>query len=328
MSDLTNSAEIKQVLTSAAKAQQVLAQMVINTPLLESELLNQQLGARVLFKPECLQKTGSFKLRGAYFKISQLTDEARNKGIIAYSSGNHAQGVAYAATLFGAKSTIIMPEDAPKIKIKRTQAFGGEVVLYNRYEQIREELAIPYIEQGYTLVPPYDDWDIIAGQATIGFEIVDSLQALNIKPDTLLCPVGGGGLIAGVSTVLKTTYPQLTAIGVEPRGHDDTAKSLLAGQRVKNAGFVPTLCDAIVTPMPGEKTFVINQQTLSYCDVAGDNAVRKATQLIRDELKLVVEPTGAIALGALINNKAEFAGKTVIIILSGGNIDNDLITEQ
>lgn len=324
MNKLANIAEIKQLLTKADQAEKVLANMAVKTPLLESELLNQQLGMRLLFKAECLQKTGSFKFRGAYFKISQLSDSERKQGIVAYSSGNHAQGAAYAATLFGSKATVIMPEDAPQIKINRTQAFGGEMVLYNRYEQIREELAIPYIEKGQVLVPPYDDWDIMAGQATIGLEIISSLQTLAIEPDVLLSPVGGGGLIAGVSTILKTKYPKLTAIGVEPRGHDDTAKSLLQGKRIRNAGFVPTLCDAIVTPMPGEKTFEVNRHTLSHCLVAGDNAVKQAMQLLRDELKLMVEPTGAIGLAAVLNNQAEFVGKTLLIVLSGGNVAPDL----
>lgn len=319
----TNTA-IQRLLVTVQTAAKTLTNVAITTPLLESELLNQQLGMRILFKPECLQRTGSFKFRGAYFKISQLSETERQQGIIAYSSGNHAQGVAKAATMFAAKSVVIMPADAPQIKIKRTQAFGAEVVLYNRYEQIREDLAIPYIDQGYTLVPPYDDWDIIAGQATIGREIIEDLQTQQITPDVLYCPVGGGGLIAGVSAVLKANYPQLDVIGVEPRGHDDTAKSLIKGERVKNAGFVPTLCDAIVTPTPGEKTFQINQQTLSHCEAVGNNSVLQAMRLIRDELKLIVEPTGASGLAALLNNKSQLQGKTVVIVLSGGNIDSAL----
>lgn len=316
--------QIKGLLDKANKAQKTLDGIVVKTPLLESKLLNKQLGVQVLFKPECLQKTGSFKFRGAYFKISQLTEEERKKGIIAYSSGNHAQGVAWAATLFNSKAKIIMPEDAPQIKINRTQAFGGEVLLYNRYKQIREALAEPYINEGMTLVPPYDDYDIMAGQATIGLEIIDELQPLNIKPDVLFCPVGGGGLIAGVSSALKSVYSDLTAIGVEPKGHDDTGKSLIKGKRIKNAGFVPTICDAIVTPTPGDLTFKINQHTVDQCDVVIDKNVFNATQVIRDELKLVVEPTGSVGLAALIANKDKYQDKTVVVILSGGNVDRHL----
>ncbi len=315
---------IEQIFQQSLDAVAALQDVAVRTPLLESELLNERIGRRVLFKAECLQRTGSFKFRGAYFKLSRLTQAEKNRGVIAYSSGNHAQGVACAARLHNTQATIIVPEDAPTIKIARTKAYGGKVVLYDRYNEEREALAIPYLEQGLVLVPPYDDWTIIAGQATIGQEICADLQAKGLSLDELWCPVGGGGLMAGVSSVIKTVFPKCWVSGVEPSGYDDTARSLALGERVKNSSYPTTICDAIVTPMPGEKTFTINQRTVDACVNVDDKAVWDAIQLIREELKLVVEPTGAAALAAMLQSIATKDNKTAVVILSGGNTDSAL----
>lgn len=295
---------------------------VLQTPLLESELLNEQLGGRVLFKPECLQHTGSFKFRGALNKMSTLNAGERQLGVVAYSSGNHAQGVAAAAKAAGIMAKIIIPADAPALKIQNTRDYGAEVMLYDRYHENREAIGQTIVTQeGRILIPPYDDYDIMAGQGTVGLEIAESLTNQGIQADAVLCPCGGGGLIAGVSTAIKTLTPQTGVYAVEPEGFDDTQRSLQSGQREQNATRGGSICDSIVTPQPGELTFAVNRNTLSGALVVDETAIKQALLLTFSRLKLVVEPGGVVGLAALLSGQYALRGKTVVVILSGGNVD-------
>ncbi|MBZ9653867.1 threonine/serine dehydratase [Phyllobacterium lublinensis] len=295
------------------------------TRLLESEALNARYGARILFKPECLQRTGSFKFRGAYNRISQFTDEERKRGIIAYSSGNHAQGVASSARLFGIDAVIIMPADAPQTKIANTRSYGAKVVLFDRYKESREAVALPFVEErGMVLVPPYDDPSIMAGQGTIGLELVAEARDRGLSLDDVFVPSGGGGLISGISVAVKAGSPQTRIWGVEPENFDDLRRSLIAGERVSNEAGHRSICDAILTPQPGELTFPINKRNLAGGVAVSDSAVRSAMRDAANYLKLIVEPGGCVALAALASGEVDIKGKTVAVVLSGGNVDLDV----
>ena len=295
---------------------------VVHTPLLEAPLLNEQLGGRILFKPECLQKTGAFKYRGALNKLSTLNAGQRKNGIVAFSSGNHAQGVAATAKSMGIDAKIIMPKDAPTLKIANTRKYGAEVILYDRYTESREEIGRDLAErEGRTLVKPYDDYDIMAGQGTAGLEIAESLQEMEIQADALFCPCGGGGLIAGVSTAVKALSPATEVYSVEPEGFEDTQRSLISGERETNATQGGSICDSIVTPQPGELTFAVNSQTLSGGLVVSEADVKRAMLAAFTHLKLVVEPGGVVGLAALLSGAYDVRGKTVVVLLSGGNVD-------
>jgi len=299
-----------------------------STRLVESEALNARYKARILFKPECLQRTGSFKFRGAYNRISQFTDEERKRGIIAYSSGNHAQGVASSARLFGIDAVIIMPSDAPQTKIANTRAYGANVVLYDRYKESREAVAVPFIEErGMILVPPYDDPSIMAGQGTIGLELVAEAKERGIEIDELFVPSGGGGLISGISVAVKAGSPNTRIWGVEPENFDDLRRSLIAGERVANETGHRSICDAILTPQPGELTFPINKHNLAGGIAVSDSAVRAAMRAAANNLKLIVEPGGCVAFAALESGEVDIEGKTVVVVLSGGNVDLDTFGE-
>ncbi|MEK1886611.1 MAG: threonine/serine dehydratase [Phyllobacterium sp.] len=296
-----------------------------STRLVESEALNAKYRARVLFKPECLQRTGSFKFRGAYNRISQFTEADRGRGIIAYSSGNHAQGVASSARLFGIDAVIIMPSDAPQTKIANTRSYGAEVVLYDRYNQSREEVATPFIEdRGMILVPPYDDPSIMAGQGTIGLELVSEAKERGLEIDDLFVPTGGGGLISGISVAVKAGSPGTRIWGAEPENFDDLRRSLIAGERVANEAGHRSICDAILTPQPGELTFPINKHNLAGAIAVPDSAVRTAMRDAANYLKLIVEPGGCVAFAALASGEVDIEGKTVVVVLSGGNVDLDI----
>ena len=310
--------DIQAIRTAATRIED----KIVHTPLLEAELLNEQLGGRVLFKPECLQHTGAFKFRGALNKLSSLTPEQYRQGVVAYSSGNHAQGVAAAAKALGINAKIIIPKDAPALKIANTRAYGAEVILYDRYTESREEigLAIAKREQR-ALVPPYDDLDIMAGQGTVGLEIAEALQAMGVQADAVLCPCGGGGLISGVSTAIRALSPGTDVFAVEPEGFEDTHRSLLSGEREINATQGGSICDAIVTPQPGELTFAVNRETLTAGLVVSDQVVIEAMRETFTHLKLVVEPGGVVGLAALLAGKYDVRGKTVVVVLSGGNMD-------
>lgn len=297
---------------------------IVTTPLIENRLLNQQLGGRVLIKPECLQHAGAFKYRGAINHILQLEQEQRQAGVFAWSSGNHAQGVAAAAQGQGIKATILMPEDAPKIKVDNTRGYGADVVFYNRYRESREEIGQAMAaDMGAVIIAPYDNPKVIAGQGTVGLEILE--QAKN--PDMVLMPCGGGGLCAGSAMAIRGQQAELKFYAVEPENFDDTARSLKAGERLSADPSQASICDSIMTPMPGKLTFPINQQFLSGALAVTEREVRAAVKYAWQVLKLVVEPGGAVALAAVLSGKVDVKDKTAVIVLSGGNIDPALFSE-
>lgn len=294
------------------------------TALLEAPLLNEMLGLRVLFKPECLQVTGSFKLRGAYTKLSRLDPDVRAKGVVAFSSGNHAQGVAYAARSFGVKATIIMPDDAPVMKIENTRTYGAEVILYDRFGESREAIGDRVSKDtGATLVRPYDDYDIMSGQGTVGLEIACQLKERDMVADALICPVGGGGLMAGISVAMTEDMPETRLYCAEPDRFDDTVRSLAVGEILSNEPGLMSICDAIVTPAPGQLTFPVNKAALTGGFSVSDDDVMGAMRLLFDHLKLVVEPGATVGLAALVRERQHFSGQTVVVVLSGGNVDLD-----
>lgn len=292
------------------------------TPLLENRLLNERVGGRVLIKPEILQVSGSFKFRGAYNRLSQLDAAQRAAGVVAWSSGNHAQGVAAAAAMLGIPATIVMPEDAPRLKIDNTRGYGAEVRLYDRWRESREEIAAGIAAQrGAVSVPPYDDPHIIAGQGTAGLELACQARDIGATLDAVLAPCSGGGLIAGTATAVRHLSPGTQVYSVEPAGFDDLARSLDAGERVRNAPDARSFCDALLAPTPGELTFPIHKALLSGGLAVTDAEVSQAIAYAFSVLKLVVEPGGAVALAAVLSGKLPTAGRTVGIVLSGGNVD-------
>jgi threonine dehydratase len=306
-------------------AARVLTGVAVRTPLLSPSVLSERLGARVFVKPEVLQRTGSFKFRGAYNKLASIPENARSNGVVAFSSGNHAQGVAHAAQLLKMHATIVMPLDAPAAKRERTKGYGAEVVLYDRDKEDREAIARAIAAKtNATVVPPYDDPLVIAGQGTAGREIAEDLAALGVTPDVVVVPASGGGLIAGVSTAVKAQFPDVQMIVAEPQGFDDHARSLRAGHREAHDAKGRTICDALMAAIPGEITFAVNSRLLSGAVSASDDEVGRAVGFAFRELKLVVEPGGAVGLGALLAGHLDISGKTVVILLSGGNVDADL----
>ncbi len=309
-------------------AAECLASVAVRTPLINAPVLDARLGARVFLKAETLQRTGSFKFRGAYNKVSSIAPDTRRAGVVAYSSGNHAQGVAAAARLHGVPATIVMPSDAPRLKRERTQALGAEVVLYDRDKEDRAAIAKRIVaERGATLVPPYDDPLIIAGQGTIGREIVEDLTRLGVTPDLAVIGASGGGLAAGISLGIKSRLPDVAIYTVEPEGFDDTLRSFASGRREHNERMSGTICDALMTNTPGELTFPINAQLIGHGLTASDAEVARAVRYAFEELKLVVEPGGAIGLAALRAGKLDVKGRVVVGILSGGNVDAELFAK-
>jgi len=301
---------------------------VLRTPLITSEHINNLLNAKVYFKLENLQWTGSFKLRGAINKIMQINLDQRKKGVVAYSSGNHAQAVAYASNLNRISSIIIMPKNAPLIKINNTKKYGAKVILYDPLIENREEIANKISEdQGRTLIKPYEDLDIIAGQGTSGKEIAEEMIKLKLFPDLYLCCCGGGGLIAGTSTYLKYKFPNVDCYSVEPEEFNDTQISLERKKITPVIKGSQSICDALLAPQPGDLTFSINKQTLKGGLSVSDNEVKNTIIQLAEILKIVVEPGGAVAASALLNNKLEIKNKTVIVMVSGGNIDNELFSQ-
>ncbi|MCH9006045.1 MAG: threonine/serine dehydratase [Proteobacteria bacterium] len=300
----------------------------VRTPLLQSFELDQVTRGKVLIKPECLQVTGSFKIRGAYNHLSQLTAQQAKNGVVAWSSGNHAQGVAAAGAMLDINTIIVMPADAPKAKLANTKRLGGEVITYDRYTGDRESIARKIAaERGAAIVPSYDHEHIIAGQGTIGLELAEDAMRLGLPPDQVLIPCGGGGLSSGCSVALKSRLPEVSVYAVEPAEFDDTARSFASGERVRIDDSARSICDALQTPMPGELTFAINRDLLSDVLTVSDDEVRSAMRFAFRNLKLVVEPGGAVALAAVLSGKLDTAGKTTAIVLSGGNVDVDLFAE-
>jgi threonine dehydratase len=301
--------------------------VALRTPLLSSAALDAMTGGRVFLKAETLQHTGSFKFRGAYNKLAAIPPDRRSGGVVAYSSGNHAQGVAAAARLLGMPCVIVMPGDAPRAKRERTAVLGAEIVLYDRVRDDREAIAEAIAaRRGATLVPPYDDALIIAGQGTAGREIVEDLSALGLKPDVVVVTASGGGLTAGIALAVKARVPTAALYTAEPQGFDDHARSFRSGQREQNAALTGTICDALMARMPGQLTFAINRSLVGAGVAASDQEVAAAVAFAFAELKLVVEPGGAVALAALMTRKIDVSGKVAVAVLSGGNVDPDLFS--
>lgn len=295
---------------------------VMVTPLLEHPRLNERVGGRVLLKCENLQRVGAFKFRGAFNKISQVDRLRFPGGVVACSSGNHAQGVAAAATLLGLKSAIVMPADAPALKIARTAAFGGEVITYDRLREDRDAIARRLCEERHAaLVHPFDDPDVMAGQGTIGLEILQQAVALDATPEVVLVPASGGGLVGGIATAIAPALPAAEIYSVEPAGFDDLARSLASGKRERNAELSGSICDALLMPTPGEITFAVAQNLLKGGLAVTDDEAAAAVRYAFEELKLVVEPGGAVALAAVLTGKLPVKDRTVVAVLSGGNID-------
>ena len=309
-------------------ARQRLGALACRTPLIEHPALNAAVGARVLLKAENLQRVGAFKFRGAYNKIAQVDKAAYPGGVVACSSGNHAQGVAAAATLRGLRSTIVMPADAPRLKIERTKAFGGEVVAYDRTTEDRDAIARELCEKRTAAyVHPFDDPDVIAGQGTAGLEMMEQAEALGVALDIVLVGASGGGLIGGISLAVKEKSPATQIWSVEPAGFDDLARSLEKGARQRNTALAGSICDALLAVTPGELTFEMAKRHLVGGISVTDEEAKAAVRFAFRELKLVLEPGGAVSLAAILAKKLPFEGKTVAAVLSGGNIDPTLFSE-
>ena len=312
---------VTDVIAAAAR----LRGRIVETPVLESETLNRELGLRVLLKAECLQHTGSFKIRGALNRLLQLTEDERRGGVVAFSSGNHAQAVALAAHWLGIRATIVMPTDAPATKLRGTRAWGAEVVLYDREREDRERIATALAaERGAVLVPPFDDARIVAGQGTAALELGQTAVSHGVTLDALYVPCSGGGLVAGSALAIKSFFPGCSVYAVEPEGYDDLARSLAAGERVTGSGDATTLCDGLMAPLTGVITFGINRRELAGALTVDDPAVRVAIVAAARHLKVVVEPSGAAGLAAVLASPPRQHG-AVGVILSGGNVDLALL---
>ena len=298
--------------------------VAVRTPLLESPALNAVVGGRVLMKAETLQRAGAFKFRGAYNRISRLNAEERRRGVVAFSSGNHAQGVAAAAALAGTPAIIVMPSDSPRVKVEGVIGFGGEVRTYDRWTESREAIgAAIAADRGAILVPPFDDPFVIEGQGTTALEMLDQADA---PFDQLLCGASGGGLLAGINLVLAERSPDTQVFVVEPEAFDDMARSLAAGERVGHPQGPPSICDALMAPMPGELTWPINRRLAGALTVS-DAEAAEAMRFAFRHLKLVIEPGGAVSLAALLSGKAKARDRVTGIVLSGGNVDPALYAE-
>ncbi|WP_298127821.1 threonine/serine dehydratase [Brevundimonas sp.] len=305
-----------------------LSGVAVRTPLVESPALNDRLGGRVLLKCENLQHAGAFKFRGAWNRISRLTPDELQRGVVAYSSGNHAQAVAAAARMMGTSAIIVMPADSPRVKVEGVIAFGGEVRSYDRYRESREAIGEEIARtRGSVLVRPFDDPFIIDGQGTTGLEIVEQAAEIGAPIDQLLCGASGGGLIAGINLAMAALAPDVPVIGVEPAAYDDTRRSLAAGARMTHPPVEkPSICDALMTDRPGELTFPINRRLREVVTVS-DAEVAEAVRVAFRTLKLVVEPGGAVSLAALLTGKVETRDRTSAIVLSGGNVDPGLFAD-
>ena len=297
--------------------------VTIRTPLLENERVNRQLGGRLFLKAECLQRTGSFKLRGAYNFLASMSEADRARGVVGWSSGNHAQGLAEAARLLGTKATIVMPADAPALKVANTRASGAEVVLYDRVKDSREEIGQGIAAKtGATIVPPYDHPWILTGQGTTGLEIAEQAKALGVTLDAVAAPCSGGGLATGVALGVTGVSPTTSVHAGEPAGFDDLARSLASGSKQKNEKLSGSICDALLAPTPGDVTFPLAQQLLGPGLVVTDEEVLDAMEVAFREFKLVVEPGGAVALAAALTGKLPVKGRAVAVVCSGGNVDH------
>ena len=322
MLDLPTAADVED----AARA---IAGVAHRTPLLSSPELDEITGARVFLKAETLQRTGSFKFRGAYNRLSRIAQGAKAAGVVAVSSGNHAQGVATAGQLLNIPVTCLMPADSPASKLERTSRAGAELVLFDRDRDDRNAMARALTEKrGAVFVPPFDDFYIMAGQGTVGREILEDMEALDLLPEAVLIPCGGGGLTAGCALAIHDRAPSARIWMVEPEGFDDQARSFAAGQRLSNARNSGSICDGLLSPEPGELTFAVNRHHVAGGLTVSDDEVRRAVAFAFRELKLVVEPSGAVALAALLEGRLDVKGQTVAAVLTGGNVDQELFAEM
>ena len=307
------------------KAARRIEGFAVVTPVIESPKLNAITGGRVLIKAECLQRPGSFKFRGAWNMISKLDAKKAKGGVVAYSSGNHAQGVAAAAQIKGLPALIVMPADTPLIKQENTRSYGAEVVTYDRATESREAIAARYVKERHAvMVPPFEHADIIAGQGTAGLELAEEAAARGVALDEVLVCCSGGGLTAGVALAMEALQPQARVHSVEPAGFDDYARSLSSGAIEKNSRLSGSICDALMSPSPGEMTFAINSRLLGEGLAVSDAEAAAAVRFAFEVLKLVLEPGGAVALAAVLSGKIETQGKAIGVIASGGNCDPDL----
>jgi threonine dehydratase len=300
--------------------------VAVETPLVESPLLSERVGGRVFFKLETLQRTGSFKFRGAYNRLVQLSPDQRRRGVVAFSSGNHAQGVAAAAALLMIPATIVMPADAPRIKTENTRKLGATVVPYDRRREKREDIAARIAaEQDAIVVPSFDDPHIVAGQGTAGLEIAEQAAVAGAVLDAVLVPCSGGGLSSGIALALSGASPKTRLITVEPDGYDGARLSLATGERTAAAGTRDTIADALTSPGVGAIPFAILKSCGVHALAVNDEALIQAVGFAAMQLKLVVEPGGAAALGCVLSGGFDAKGKTIAILLSGGNIDPDML---
>jgi threonine dehydratase len=325
---MTSAVDASIALPTAAdvdEAARRLEGVALHTPLLTSSALDGVTGGRIFLKAETLQRTGSFKFRGAYNKLAAIPPAERAGGVVAFSSGNHAQGVAAAARLLGMPCVIVMPKDAPRAKRQRTAALGAEIMLYDRLREDREAIASEIAaRRGAVLVPPYDDALIIAGQGTAGREIVEDLRALGLVPEIVVVTASGGGLTAGIALAIKSRVPSALLYTAEPQGFDDHARSFRSGRREENAALTGTICDALMARTPGKLTFAINHSLVGAGVAVSDDEVAAAVAFAFNELKLVVEPGGAVALAALMHGKIDAKNRVAVAVLSGGNVDPEV----
>jgi threonine dehydratase len=300
----------------------------VHTPLVRSDLLDEQLGGRLLVKAENLQRTGSFKFRGAYNKIAGLDVATRNRGVVTYSSGNHGQAVALAARLFGISATVVMPRDAPGVKVENTRRYGAEIVLYDRASESREAIGEEICARtGATIVPPFDDPDVMAGQGTIALEIIEQMGDDLSSVDAILAGASGGGLMAGIAAVCEMRAPHVAIHPVEPENFDDLCRSLSCGERQRNEHSVGSICDALLGATPGVLPFSVLRRRAMHGYTVSDVEVRAAMLQAFRHLRLVLEPGGAAALAAVLSGKFPLYGRTVVVVASGGNVDETLFQQ-
>ena len=320
MKSLVNYKEIE-------KAYNRISNYATKTPLLSSDLLNKELSSNIFIKAENLQKIGAFKFRGAMNSILQLEDDKQN--VLAWSSGNHAQAIASACYLTNKKATIVMPEDSPNAKLSGTKSWGANVVIFDRYSESREEIGANLAKEiNAEIIPPFDHPDVINGQGTVGYEIINDCKKNNLIPDLVLCCCGGGGLIAGVSTAIKAEYPNMPVYAVEPEDYNDTFLSLKNNKITEVDVSKKSICDSLLTSKPGELTFSINKENLSGSLLVSDLEALKAMKYAFQYFKIILEPGGAVALASALFNKIDIKNKTVVIIASGGNVDPDIFEKS
>lgn len=316
------------IASDVQRANDALATHVVRTPLMTHPELDRRCGGRVLIKPETLQHTGSFKIRGALNRVLNLTAAERRAGVVAWSSGNHAQGVAAAAAKFGIMATIVMPGDAPALKLENTRRLGAEIILYDRETQDREAIARQIAaERGLVVIPSYDDPDVIAGQGTVGLELMEQAHAQNESVNDVVVPVSGGGLIAGIALTVHAANPSARIYAAEPEGYHDHARSLAAKKRLSNPSNANSLCDALLAPTPGALTWQINSTHLAGGYALSDDDVCRAMAFAFQFLKIVAEPGGAVALASILSGQHKGQGRTTAVVVSGGNVDAALFNQ-